>query len=575
MRGTGNLQDSQSRKHRLIYIVLTVTALLCGLIWSVTNVSHDCTYHISMSQRLLSGDRMFLEMWEPHQTSAFLTAALMWIYEKIFRTTTGIVLYLQVCGILIRGGIALLLYRALRRELEKPLAYGCALLFFLISPKDFALPEFANMQLWFSTLSAICLHAYLRGGKRLTLAAGAFCLCLAVLSYPSCLVLFPGAIALLARYSPDRRGGILTFSGVCAGAGIAVAGYFLLTLGPDTLLQCIKGMLALEPSHTVSATDKLAGYLQDALRILPVFLAVGAAGFVLSRLLHSLRRPAEGNGQERRQLWLLCSAGILLAGFLLNILSLQDRTAYSLIFMAVIAAGSWNLRKLTDGEKRLYLCLTTFGSLEFLATLLLSNMPLLPSVPYALPAIIAALIPIEKAFTCVEMKKWGYRCFICLVMLLAFRCVYIRTPLTGKGQMCSILSDLSVVRSGPAWGIISNEDGVCIERDSYPEWKQWIRPGDKVWIIGVPANTLGYLYEDVVVAGPSTMSTPSYSSAVLEYWRMNPDKYPDVIVAESYLGTLVYELQTNTWLLSWLEEEYRPEQVVDGTYYKYYFRKAR
>ena len=180
MRGTGNLQDSQSRKHRLIYIVLTVTALLCGLIWSVTNVSHDCTYHISMSQRLLSGDRMFLEMWEPHQTSAFLTAALMWIYEKIFRTTTGIVLYLQVCGILIRGGIALLLYRALRRELEKPLAYGCALLFFLISPKDFALPEFANMQLWFSTLSAICLHAYLRGGKRLTLAAGAFCLCLAV-----------------------------------------------------------------------------------------------------------------------------------------------------------------------------------------------------------------------------------------------------------------------------------------------------------------------------------------------------------------------------------------------------------
>ena len=73
---------------------------------------------------MLSGDRMFLEMWEPHQTSAFLTAALMWIYEKIFRTTTGIVLYLQVCGILIRGGIALLLYRALRRELEKPLAYS-------------------------------------------------------------------------------------------------------------------------------------------------------------------------------------------------------------------------------------------------------------------------------------------------------------------------------------------------------------------------------------------------------------------------------------------------------------------
>lgn len=97
-------------------------AVFCGLIWAVTNISYDGMYQISMSQRLLTGDKMFLEMWEPHQTSAFLSAALMWIYEKVFGTTTGIVLYLQICGIVIRGAVAVLLYKTFRCDLKKSAA---------------------------------------------------------------------------------------------------------------------------------------------------------------------------------------------------------------------------------------------------------------------------------------------------------------------------------------------------------------------------------------------------------------------------------------------------------------------
>lgn len=35
----------------------------------------DEQYAVSMAYRLLQGDRMFLEMWEPHQTSAFFSTA--------------------------------------------------------------------------------------------------------------------------------------------------------------------------------------------------------------------------------------------------------------------------------------------------------------------------------------------------------------------------------------------------------------------------------------------------------------------------------------------------------------------
>lgn len=563
------------------YVLFTVMAVCCGFIWSVTNLSYDGMYQLSMSQRLISGDKMILEMWEPHQTSIFLSAALMWIFEKVFRTTTGIVLYLQVCGILIRGAIAVLLYRVFGMELKKPLAYGIALLFFMISPKDYALPEFSNMQLWYSALLFCCLYVYLTTGKRRLLVGAALFLCLEVLAYPSCAVVYLGVVGVLALFSTDKKRDIVLFTGVCAGAGIAVTGYFIITIGPEVLAQCITGMLALEPSHTVSAGARLLAYLQDILKTIPVYLAVGASAFAVSRLLLFVLQKKNSaawvaDRQGKRQLWLLCAAGIFLVLFFINILSADKRNAYSLILLFLVAVGFACKNKLTEEENKLYCCLSVIGGLGFLATLMLSDLPLFSSVPYGLLAVMAAWIPISRAQACAEVRRGICVCFACFVVLLAFRCVYVRTPMTGRGQICSTFSDLSVVRTGPAFGIITNDEGVCIERDSYPDWKKWIKPGDKVWIIGSVVNTLGYLYEDVEVAGPSTMSTPTYSSAILEYWRLNPDKYPDVIVAECpYMENITFELLTNDWFMTWLEEEYQPEAVIAGTYWKYYFRKGR
>lgn len=554
-------------------------AVFCGLIWSVTNMSYDGMYQISMSQRLLSGDKMFLEMWEPHQTSAFLSAALMWIYETVFHTTTGIVLYLQVCGILIRGGIAVLLYRLFKQNLEKSTAYGMALLFFMISPKDFAMPEFSNMQLWYSALLFYCLYTYLQSRKRVFLFVGALFLCLEVLAYPSCLIVYPGIIGLLLHFSPEGKKDSLLFTGVCAGAGLMVGGYFLFTIGTDTLAKCIQGMLALEPTHTIGIYEKLLSYLTDILKTFPIYLAAAIIAFLVSRVFLVIfhKKNMAGDIRDKRargQLWLLCFAGILLVGFFLNILSADKRDAYSLILLFITAIGWLNRKGLTKEENVLYYCLSLIGGLGFLATLLLSDMSFFSSVSYGLLAVMAACIPISKVQCCKEIKQGISICFVCFAVLLAFRCVYIRTPMSGRGQICSIFSDLSVVRYGPACGIITNDEAVHIERDSYLEWQEWIKPGDKVWIIGGVVNTLGYLYEDVEVAGPSTMSTPSYNSTLLEYWRLNPDNYPDVIVAQStYHENMVYELLVNDWLQIWLAEEYQAEDIKEGTYWKYMFRK--
>lgn len=557
-------------------------AVVCGLIWSFTNVGYDCGYQLSMSYRFLQGDRMFVEMWEPHQMSVFLPAALMWVYMSLFHTTSGIVVYLQVCGMLIRGGLAFCLYRVLRDDFDEPLAYGMCLLYFMLSPKDYAMPDFSNLQLWYTTLLLCGLLAYLKKGKLRYLLGGAFSLCLGVMAYPSCAIIFFGVIILLFVYSPHRGRDILIFTGVCAGSGAAFC--IAVLPEPDVLRTCLTGMMALEPTHTVSALSKLSGYLKDVFEVFLVALAVGVLGWGMSMLIRSVMGrkgiPVGGKGQEScgHWLWLLCCAGIMLVGFLANIISVKDRDAYGVIFLCLVGVGLWKSSILQGRKRQAYVCGSVIGGLEFLATLILTDLPFTVSVVYGLLAIIFALAPIEeqiKGIRHVSIRKWLYRCAMCFVALLALRCAYIRTPLTGRGQICSSFSNLAIVRVGPALGLISNEDGVCVQRDSYPEWKELIRQGDKVWIVGSVIDNMQYLYGKARVAGPSTMSTPYYSSDILEYWRLNPDKYPDVVVAEGYMGNLAQELKGNQWLMDWLEEEYQPACTVEGTYWIYYFREER
>lgn len=562
---------------RLPFLFFTLIAVGCALVWSLTNLGFDGEYQIAMCYRLLQGDKMFLEMWEPHQTSAFLPAALMWIYLSLTETTTGIVVYLQICGILIRGGLAFLLYRTLRDVLSAKLSYGIALLYFMIAPKDYALPEFSNLQLWFSTLLFCSLWAYLKTARRYLLVLSALCLCLDVLAYPSCGILFPGVVLLLIRYSPRCKRDILLITGVCAASGIAVGSYFLLRIGPETLVKCISGMLSLEPTHTTGAMTRILNYGKDVLQQFLILVATGIVGFVLS-LLPRLAFRRKGKKYSSLLLWLLCCFLVLFAGFFANIISASNRYAYSVILIFLTILGFLGRNSLDQKEKKLYTCASVIGSLEFLATLLLSDLPFSVSVPYGLLMALAALIPLEKQVIKPAAPKTAaafHCCYACFIMLLAFRCLYIRTPLTGTEQISPTLPGISIAKSGPAIGLISDEIGINRQEESYAEWQKWIRPGDRVWIISNVVDTLGYLYADVEIACPSTISTPSFNDAILKYWELNPHKFPNVVIAESYMGNVSPTILSNQWLMNWLQKSFPLQQIIDGKYWRYYFAEPR
>ena len=143
-----------------IYIINILFFLIASISIIVSNVSYDAEYQMAMGYRLLKGDTPILEMWEPNQTSAFLSAIIMKLYLSIAGTTTGIVLFVNVMGYLIRVGISGFLYYRINKMAGKVPALIACFLFILIGPKDMLVPDYSNMEVWFSTLTVLFLVEY-------------------------------------------------------------------------------------------------------------------------------------------------------------------------------------------------------------------------------------------------------------------------------------------------------------------------------------------------------------------------------------------------------------------------------
>lgn len=566
-----------------IYLLMLFVAVCLSIKYIFVDFGIDAEFQISMSYRLAQGDGMFTEMWEAYQMSAFLSAFFIKIYLTLFHTTTGIALYLQVIGVLLDWGIAGLLFRTISKYLHCPgTAFAMAWLFVVVSPKDVPLPEYANMQIWSCMLLCLTLFLYEETDRKALLFLAAFSLCAAVLSYPSCLILTAGVGILF--FTRGRKKDFFLFLAICALLG---AGYLCLTMrniSAESFAFFFKNMLALETSHSGGLVKKIAAYLPDIAKIavllaaayglarLSVWTAVRAAG---------RKRHASGESEWDREtcqvltdmlFFAIIAAISLYTVFFWN---MYTRYAYSLSFLAVIIIGTHYSKKLSGSKKYFYVCENIISLLSFLATLLLTDLQFIGSVPYLLIAVTAAFLPIGEILGERAGKKW-FRMLkqgvvLCGAMLLIFKNSYLIRPM--YLQTNTILQLGGIVKEGPAIGIVSGYMGPYMQNESIREWRQYIEEGSTIWLIGSPLDTLGYLYLNTEIGAPSTVCTPGYNESILEYWKMNPDKYPDVVIASCWYGDLNAELQENDWIMQWLNEDFRPAHVVDGKYWRYYFKK--
>lgn len=569
------MNHSKPKTAWVYFFYAALIAVVCVLLL-FTNINYDAEYQFAMAYRMAKGDALITQMWEPHQTSAFLCALLVKLYMTLTHTTTGIVLFVQFVSLLVRAGISLCLYKTLRQRTDttSPTPLLAAVIYLLHAPNSLLIPDFSNMLLWSGTLLFLSLANYYETKKPWLLVLSAVFLCIGVLSYPSFACACIAVLFLLLRYSQSARRDILIFTCVCALIGGSFAGYLLLHIGWDKLLTCILHALALEPSHTVSLTDKVLAYLPGLAQILGVLACAAAAAAVTELLVR--RKKAVSFSKDR---WLLLLGCFLLMLLLISTLRVKNDGAPSYFLLLLVLLGFSKRSLLSITERRVYDIGFQLGIAGLLATLLISDHGILQSIPYMQLSVCVSTLPLCRWFAECSGTPLNRKLFLFAVhaflILTACRCIYIHLPIHGRSQIYSLSSRLGLIRSGPAAAILTDHTGAAMQNISIKEWEEYIRPGDTIWILGDPVDTLGYLYEDVEVGAPSVMSTPTYNEALLLYWEINPEKYPDVIIVSGYDGTITWSVLQNAWLMDWLQNEYCAETVIDGVFWKYYFKESR
>lgn len=557
-------------KQKWFYILLIALSLLASFKMVFFSLGLDEEYQVVMAYRNARGDRLFLDMWEPHQSSAFLCTLLMKPYLALFGTT-GVVLYLRLCGTVLHLMVSFCLYRVLKSLMEKKYAWILALIYFNTIPKQIILPEFGIMQVWFYTLLSLCLiQYYIKGRKRQYLVLASLALVLNVLSYPSCLILFPFLLLLCFRFSGKdkwRDMGMVTL--VCCLCGLGYLGMLFTYTFPAELLATLSHILNGDVTHSLALSEKIFSLLSGCLYVAVLWTACFALAFgvgkwkklpreryyylatILACGLELLFWLPLNKGYENMQIHL---AAFTLAGLCLTQNRKQQPLQTTILFSL--------LRYLIAG-----------ALVSLLAVAYLTDLTVMLSIPHAMLAAFfgAALLVLEqhqKKEQSAPTAKWLYATLL----------LWCLTAILGKGYTMrsgasyhNILQSAGIMRNGPAAGIISNYMIPYVYNCDYEDWQQYMQHGDKVLIVVDQVNnlsTIQYLFKDVEISHFSIVNPTAYDERLLEYWELFPEKAPNVILVDCWYGQLMAD--PDSWIMQYIENDFGYTQVNDGRYIRIY-----
>ncbi len=524
--------EKQAIKHRawgrlLFRAVLLGFSALATLkvIFFFTEI--DEQYAITMAYRMACGDRMFLEMWEPHQTSGFLAAFLIKIYMLATGGVDGVTVYLRLAGVLFQAAVSLFLYATLKKFCSEEAAFAAAVFYYNTLGKYSQTPDYANMLMWFGMLTLLCLLRFFaeERGRKIWLVSAGVSTSLLVLSYPTCILAVIPVCFGIWRMSAGREKivNIGCFLGTCGVCGLAWLLYFLSHMTPGELMYGAAQMMT-DGSHSGTLARKLTGYRADFFAALPYAAAAFAAALVLWGILKLFFKKSYrflpvflfSAMAQQMAVWLTMSRHIKFPG---------------IFYLILVALGIYRyFGREKDGipaDNRFYRALFWFGSMTalwiLLAALMASNMRLFESNEYMMVGMIAAFGYLERERK--QTKPWWLVLVLVLVCVACFRKGYLMYYAYGKD---TIFVTKQKALDGPLEGVYCrymdgydyNMKGMVIDR--------YIPRGSKVMYIGV--ETLIYLQGEYEVCNFSTISTPYLDERMFTYWERYPEKYPEYVI---------------------------------------------
>lgn len=568
------------KRWRILVGILLLGSILAAIKVIFFDYTLDEEYQLMMGYRTLSGDHLFKEMWEPHQTSAFLCTGLMWLYKTVTGTYTGILIYLRVCITLIQVLLSFYVYKILHKVIKKEYAFLCGILYFNMVPKIIQIPEFSNMQLWFFTLMVLSLVQYYMQPEEvqkrrwyLVVMAGV-AMALEVLSYPSCLLLFPFFLVYIFVNSKKYKWrDSLLFAGTCGLCAALWLGMILTHVEWSEFVRNVDYVLGFDLTHEISGAT--AGKGEGIVRnILGGFGFLAVISGVSSLAWLFLRKKDKEESAKKTFLPVLVIA--VLVAELIQIVYWAVLKAgyevYQLHLLVVLLAGAVAWWYAGEGKKHLLAGIVGTW-ISYVAVVYISDLEMFYALPHGVLGVIFCAVVLVLALEKKMGKaagKWVYLLLISLCLVSIFGKGY---TLRGGRDYNVVIDTRGIMKTGPAVGVLSDYMNCYIYNCNYEDFRTYVDGDDTVLIVAnmvFSESTTPYMITGAEVAHYSIVDPTAYDERLLTYWELYPKKEPDVIVVDCWYGQL--QESPDSWIMQYIENEFGYTQVNDGRYVRFYRR---
>lgn len=558
--------------------ILSVLALTVFGIWKTVYLSADIdeSYAVTLGSRLASGDSLFRDMWEVHQTSAVLYAPVIFLYERLTGGAEGLLVFLRFAGCLLQGLLAFYGFCVLCRWTSRGMAFWMSILYFNFTPKQIQSPEFTLFLYWGIFLLGLSFLQFYRSGLRRYMVVAALSLCVCILAYPYAVVLYVVCLFLAAvplwgketagasgkgmeEASYGRRDAALAgcvFTLTCAAAGMLFLAYVLSGISVGELIENIPYVL-MDKSHEQSMKQLWSEHIQmlgEMLKLtLPVMLLMQLSSVVWKRI--SKKRAGSGKSVILAVGCVLQTAAFVRQFHTIHkvnfviVLPLMWQLLVFLIYVWYFAAGGVPGGGASRNGKLLFAALGIPSVCATLVVLSSSNLPAQYSMGFLLPALealgIIAVMAAEKLQSGQHEKKvfWGSLGIRLLLLSFGILLLVVRVFLVRftSSQRKNIFEGYYETNHGPLRGIRLGEldyrqyeAKTALLFTQLSEEDVFLYVGSDLFLYSQLAGSIGT---------GNTISTPSFGEQLLAYYGKYPDRIPDVMfVDRSYVMDYGQEL---------------------------------
>ena len=518
----------------------------------------DEGYGIVLGYRLAMGDKLFLETWEPHQTSAIFTAFWIKLFLVFTNSVESLNIFLRVIYFLIHGIISYFVYKTLLKCVcpnQKHIAVWLSAVFFVMNPKSIFIPEYSNLHIWFFTILCMSILWYqcndiCQKNKMIFLLLAGLALTCDVLAYPSMLILYFPLIALIG-FGSKKISHCLVFTIPCLLSLVIFFCYIFSYMTPSQFTDVLPYILN-DPSHKDIIGFNLFYQVTGFNLIAKILLLTSVAAAVLTAVYTLLK--------SRK---LFSVAIFLLIDFILQVgyqfycWFTSDYAAFFPHFTHCFLVLSGIYCYYRNGKKdKPCFFLVWISIINYFGVMTLSNWRVEFLSPYLITGALGGLVCLGHYLDKNGVSLKGKVIPILCAMLIYNNVFGYCWLMIGGGANHN---DLTLVsgrfQEGLRKRIYTTYSSAYRYNSKQEIWSEAVPAGSNCMYIGV--DQFCYLMGDCRISAASTISTPVYDESLLKYWEINPDRYPDVVVLESG-----FEARLGDPIRGWLENEFPASEII-------------